>query len=54
MEFDVVEENGILEVKCKVERKGNDVIIHAPNLKVISEHKKEYEKQKLLKDKGLP
>lgn len=51
MEFNVVEENGILDVKCKAEKIGNDIIIHAPNLKLVQELKHEYEKQKLLKDK---
>lgn len=55
MNFDITEENGEYDVKCKAEKVGNDVIIHAPNLKLIKElvqqHKEKVLKEKVLKDK---
>lgn len=42
--------NGVISVKAKVEKIGNDTIIHLPSLPLITKLKREF-KEKKLKEK---
>lgn len=45
MDFTAVEENGEIKVKCIVEKKGKDIIIHAPSFPLIEKLKKEFKEK---------
>jgi hypothetical protein len=48
MEFKATMDDGVLDIKCIAEKKGNNIIIHVPSFPIINKLKKKFEDEKEL------